>query len=214
MQTTLVLADDHPIVRSGIRRILETREDFEVVGEAANGQEVVEVVHEMQPDVALVDIQMPRLSGVDATRCIAKSDPQTRVLVLSVHDSGSCVEEALRAGAAGYLVKTAGLEEILRAVDAIRSGGSYLSPTVASHVLGVLSDPAERTPSPLRALTGRERQVLQLIAEGFSSREIAEQLGVSCKTVDTHRANLMLKLDIHKVSGLVRLAVREGLVKP
>lgn len=213
MHTRIVVADDHPIVRSGIRRIVETRGDLEVVGEAANGRELIDVVLQKKPDLALIDIEMPRFSGMDAVRSLARTSQQTKFLVLSVHDSGHCVEEAFRAGASGYVVKTDGLEEILRAIDAIRSGASYLSPGVASHVMGDVSADGLPMLSPLRVLTERERQVLQLIAEGLSTREVAERLGVAVKTVETHRANLMKKLDVHKVSGLVRLAVREGLLK-
>ena len=210
MPTTIVLADDHTIVRAGIRRLLETREDLVVVGEAANGLQAIDLVLEKKPDLILIDIQMPRLSGVDATRSIVKSGAPTRVIVLSVHQSGSAVEEVLRAGASGYLVKTGEPSELLEAIDIVQGGGRYLSPSISEAV----ATPGETPTSGLGSLTSREREVLQLIAEGMSSREIAEVLQVSLKTVDSHRSNLMEKLDIHKVSGLVRFAVREGLVEP
>jgi DNA-binding NarL/FixJ family response regulator len=214
MKTTIVVADDHQIVREGVRKLLETREDFEVVGEASDGEEAFQMVLEKKPDVALMDIWMPRLSGIDATRRIGKRGLDTKVLVLSMHASQTYVEEVLRAGAAGYIVKNAAAEDLLDAIDAVRSGASYLSPVITQQVVDAIVRPAETVPSGVAALTDREREVLQLIAEGLSSKEIAGMLGVSLKTIDSHRSNLMEKLDIHKVSGLVRFAIRTGLVEP
>jgi len=214
MQTTIVVADDHKIVREGIRKLLETRDDFKVVGEASDGEEAVQLVLEKKPDVALMDIWMPRLSGIDATRRIGKRGLDTKVLVLSMHASRSYVEEVLRAGASGYIVKNAAAQDLLNAIDAVRSGVSYLSPVITQQVVDAIARPADASPSGVAALTDREREVLQLIAEGLSSKEIAGMLGVSLKTVDSHRSNLMEKLDIHKVSGLVRFAIRTGLVEP
>ena len=214
MQTTIVVADDHKIVREGIRKLLETRDDFEVVGEASDGEEAVQLVLEKKPDVALMDIWMPRLSGIDATRRIGKRGLDTKVLVLSMHASRSYVEEVLRAGASGYIVKNAAAQDLLNAIDAVRSGVSYLSPVITQQVVDAIARPADASPSGVAALTDREREVLQLIAEGLSSKEIAGMLGVSLKTVDSHRSNLMEKLDIHKVSALVRFAIRTGLVEP
>jgi DNA-binding NarL/FixJ family response regulator len=214
MKTTIVVADDHQIVREGVRKLLETREDFEVVGEASDGEEAVQMVLEKKPDIALMDIWMPRLSGIDATRRIGKRGLDTKVLVLSMHVSQTYVEEVLRAGAAGYVVKNAAAEDLLDAIDAVRSGASYLSPVITQQVVDAIVRPAETVPSGVAALTDREREVLQLIAEGLSSKEIAGMLGVSLKTIDSHRSNLMEKLDIHKVSGLVRFAIRTGLVEP
>jgi DNA-binding NarL/FixJ family response regulator len=214
MQTTIVLADDHKIVREGIRKLLESRDDFTVVGEASDGEEAVQMVLEKKPDVALMDIWMPRLSGIDATRRIGKRGLDTKVLVLSMHASRTYVEEVLRAGAAGYIVKNAAAQDLLDAIDAVRNGVSYLSPVITQQVVEAIASPAEAVPSGVAALTDREREVLQLIAEGLSSKEIAGMLGVSLKTVDSHRSNLMEKLDIHKVSGLVRFAIRTGLVEP
>ena len=214
METTIVVVDDHKLVRDGIRRLLETRDDFRVVGEASDGEEAVALVTEKQPDVALMDIWMPRLSGIDATRRIGKRGLATRVLVLSMHESRTYVEEVLRAGAAGYIVKNAASQDLLNAIDAVCSGASYLSPTITQQVVDAIAHPGDAAPSGVTALTDREREVLQLIAEGLSSKEIAGKLGVSLKTVDSHRSNLMEKLDIHKVSGLVRFAIRTGLVEP
>lgn len=214
MPTTIVVADDHQIVREGICKLLETRSDFEVVGEASDGEEAVQLVLDRQPDVALMDIWMPRLSGIDATRRIGKRGLHTKVVVLSMHASRDYVAESLRAGAAGYIVKSAAAKDLLEAIDTVRSGASYLSPAVTRQVAGAIARRPDAPPAGIVALTDREREVLQLVAEGQSSKEIAEILGISLKTVDSHRSNLMDKLDIHKVAGLVRFAIRSGLVEP
>lgn len=213
-KTTIVVADDHKLVREGICKLLEAREDFEVVGEASDGEEAVQLVLEKKPDIALMDIWMPRLSGIDATRRIGKRGLNTKVLVLSMHESRSYVEEVLRAGAAGFIVKNAASSDLLAAIDAVCSGASYLSPAITQQVVDAIARPGDSAPSGVAALTDREREVLQLIAEGLSSKEIASMIGVSLKTVDSHRSNLMEKLNIHKVSGLVRFAIRAGLVEP
>jgi DNA-binding NarL/FixJ family response regulator len=203
METRVVLADDHRIVREGIRMLLEDRKDIHVVGEASDGEEVLRVV---------MDISMPRLSGIDATRRITESGSRAKILVLSMHESPGYVEEVLRAGASGYLLKDSASEELVQAIDAIRAGDSYLSPAITQQVVDALAHPADRPSSAVSVLSERERQVLTLIAEGLSSKEIARDLGVSLKTIESHRANLMDKLEIHKVSGLVRFAIRVGLV--
>jgi DNA-binding NarL/FixJ family response regulator len=213
MQTTILVADDHQIVRQGIKRLLSKRGDFAIVAEASDGEQAVEIASRHQPDVVLMDISMPRLSGIDATRRIAAGG-RTKVLALSMHDAQSYVEEALRAGASGYVHKNASAEDLFSAIDAVRTGESYLSPTVTQQVVDAIARPGDRPSSAVSALTQREREVLKLIADGLSSKEIAVQLGVSLKTIESHRANLMDKLDIHKVSGLVRFAVRAGLVAP
>ncbi len=213
METTILVADDHQIVRQGIRRLLSKREDFSVVAEASNGEQAVELAERKQPDVILMDISMPRMSGIDATRQISRGG-QTKILALSMHDGQSYVEEALRAGASGYVHKNASAEDLCSAIDAVRTGESYLSPTVTQQVVDAIARPGDRPSSAVSALTAREREVLKLIADGLSSKEIASKLGVSLKTIESHRANLMDKLDIHKVSGLVRFAVRAGLVAP
>ena len=213
MTTTIVVADDHKIVREGLVKLLESRDDFEVIGEASDGEEAVQMVMEKQPDVVLMDIWMPRLSGIDATRRIGKRGSSAKILVLSMHESRTYVEEVLRAGAAGYIVKNSASTDLLHAIDAVRSGASYLSPAITQQVVDAIARPGDSSPSGVSMLTDREREVLQLIAEGLSSKEIANMLGVSLKTVDSHRSNLMEKLDIHKVSGLVRFAIRSGLVE-
>ncbi len=214
METTILLADDHRLVREGLKALLESRDDFAVVGEACDGAEAVSLASQKHPDVVIMDITMPKLSGIDAARQISQNDPEAKVLVLSMHESPSYVEEVLRAGAAGYVLKNSAATDLIAAVDAIRSGDSYLSPSVTQQVVDALARPGDRGSSAVSALTEREREVLKLIADGLSSKEIAEQLGVSLKTIESHRANLMDKLDIHKVSGLVRFAIRAGLVAP
>ena len=211
--TTIVLADDHQIVREGIRRLIETRSDFEVIGEVGNGEDAVRMITERQPDIALMDINMPRVSGIEATRRLERQGIDTRVLVLSMHEDRNYVEEVLRAGASGYIVKNSSPAELLSAIDAVREGRSYLSDSITQQVVDAIAHPDGEAPAGLTVLTDREREVLQLIAEGLSSKEIAGQLGVSLKTVDSHRSNLMEKLDIHKVAGLVKFAVRAGLVE-
>jgi len=213
MQTTILVADDHQIVRQGLKRLLSKRGDFAIVAEASDGEQAVEIAGRQHPDVVLMDISMPRLSGIDATRRITAGG-RSKVLALSMHDGQSYVEEALRAGASGYVHKNASAEDLFSAIDAVRTGESYLSPTVTQQVVDAIARPGERPSSAISALTQREREVLKLIADGLSSKEIAAQLGVSLKTIESHRANLMDKLDIHKVSGLVRFAVRAGLVAP
>ncbi|MCH7600256.1 MAG: response regulator transcription factor [Myxococcales bacterium] len=212
--TTIVVADDHKIVREGLVKLLEARSDFTVIGEASDGEEAVQMVLEKQPDVVIMDIWMPRLSGIDATRRIGKQGSQAKILVLSMHESRTYVEEVLRAGASGYIVKNSASSDLLQAIDAVRSGASYLSPAITQQVVDAIARPGDSSPSGVAMLTDREREVLQLIAEGLSSKEIANMLGVSLKTIDSHRSNLMEKLDIHKVSGLVRFAIRAGLVEP
>jgi DNA-binding NarL/FixJ family response regulator len=212
--TTIVVADDHKIVREGLVKLLEGRPDFEVIGEASDGEEAVQMVLEKQPDVVIMDIWMPRLSGIDATRRIGKRGSSSKILVLSMHESRTYVEEVLRAGASGYIVKNSASSDLLQAIDAVRAGASYLSPAITQQVVDAIARPGDSSPTGVAMLTDREREVLQLIAEGLSSKEIASMLGISLKTIDSHRANLMEKLDIHKVSGLVRFAIRAGLVEP
>lgn len=212
--TTIVVADDHKIVREGLVKLLEGRSDFSVVGEAADGEEAVQMVLDKRPDVVIMDIWMPRLSGIDATRRIGKRGCPAKILVLSMHESRDYVEEVLRAGASGYIVKNAASTDLIQAIDAVRCGASYLSPAITQQVVDAIAHPGNSSPSGVAMLTDREREVLQLIAEGLSSKEIAVTLGVSLKTIDSHRSNLMEKLDIHKVSGLVRFAIRVGLVEP
>jgi DNA-binding NarL/FixJ family response regulator len=211
--TTIIVADDHKMVREGLVKLLESRQDFSVIGQASDGEEAVEMVLERKPDIVLMDINMPRLSGIDATRRIGKRGCESKVLVLSMHESRTYVEEVLRAGAAGYIVKNSASADLVQAIEAVCSGASYLSPAITQQVVQAIARPDEESRGGVAMLTDREREILQHIAEGLSSKEIASCLGVSLKTVDSHRSNLMEKLDIHKVSGLVRFAIRTGLVE-
>lgn len=212
--TTIVVADDHKLVREGIVKLLESRADFTVVAQASDGEEAVQLVIDHDPDVVLMDINMPRLSGIDATRRLGAHGTHTKVLVLSMHESRTCVEEVLRAGAAGYIVKSSASSDLMQAIEAVCEGNSYLSPSITQQVVDAIVQPTAAGHAGASVLTDREREVLTLIAEGLSSKEIAQVLGVSLKTIDSHRSNLMEKLDIHKVSGLVRFAIRAGLVEP
>jgi DNA-binding NarL/FixJ family response regulator len=213
----VLLADDHTIVREGVRLCLEAMGDIEVVAEAEDGQMAVQLAAQLRPDVAVIDLTMPRLSGVEAIRQIKRDVPQTEVVVLSVHDSEAYVVQALRAGAAGYVLKRNAATELAAAIRAAHAGQAYLHPSIARRVLddylsrihaseGSASEPYER-------LTPREREVLQLAAEGHSTRAIAGLLCLSTKTVEHHRASLMTKLGLHGQTELVKYAIRAGLVE-
>ncbi len=210
---SIVVADDHKIVREGLIRLLESREDYTVVGEASDGEEAVAVVMDKQPDVVLMDLNMPKLSGIEATRQLDRAGCRSKILVLSMQEGQGHVEEVLRAGASGFVVKNSASTDVYNAIDAVRSGASYLSPAITQHVVDAIARPEATGSSAVSILTEREREVLKLITDGLSSKEIASDLGVSLKTIDSHRSNLMKKLDIHKVSGLVRFAIRSGLVE-
>ncbi len=208
----VVIAEDHALVRAGIRRLVEDLPGMEVVAEARDGREAVELIAAHLPDVALVDITMPELNGTTAVERIRAESPGVRVLVISMHDGEDYVWEALTAGASGYLLKDASPTELELAIRAVARGGSYLSPAVSRHVVRdyVRLGGSEREQSA--RLTQRQREILQMIAEGRSNPQIASTLGVSVKTVETHRAHVMERLDIHDIAGLVRYAVRTGLV--
>lgn len=209
----ILLVDNHTLVRAGIRALLEQIPNVLVVGEAGDGREALKLVEQYRPHLALMDITMPVMNGLEATVRLVKEFPGTRVVMLSVHTDEEYVLQALRAGAVGYLLKDAGRAELEIAVAAVARGETYLSPAVSRHVVG---DYVRRTGSGtegrLETLTPRQREILQLIAEGKSTKEIASILDVSVKTVETHRAQLMERLDIHDVAGLVRYAIRTGVV--
>jgi DNA-binding NarL/FixJ family response regulator len=217
--TTIVLADDHTLVRAGLRSLLESLGSFQVVGEAADGREAVRLARQLSPDIVLMDIAMPGLNGLDATARIAREAPASRVIILSMHTAENYVLEALRAGAVGYVVKDAAVTELDLALRAVRRGERWLSPSVSHHLLDeylrlARSQPATTPGSGLDLLTVRQREILQLIAEGHSTREIASRLSISIKTAETHRAQVMERLGIHDVAGLTRFALRVGLVAP
>ncbi|HEX9283133.1 MAG TPA: response regulator transcription factor [Gemmatimonadales bacterium] len=207
----VVLAEDHTLVRKGIRAVLRQLAGVEVVAEAANGREAIELVRRHGPDVVVMDIAMSGLNGLEATARIAREFPQTRVLILSMHATEEYVAQALRAGATGYLMKGADVPEFELAIRSVARGEPYLTPAVSRHIveeyLRRVGEPSEPT-----ILTARQREILQLVAEGCSTKEIAKQLHLSVKTVEAHRGEIMNRLDIHDVAGLVRWAIRAGVV--
>jgi DNA-binding NarL/FixJ family response regulator len=210
----VILADDHQLVRAGLRALLQSFPDVEVLAECGDGHEALALVDRMQPDVLLLDVTLPGLNGLEVALRVPKASAHTRVLILSMHAGAEYVGQALRAGVAGYLIKDSAVDELRVALDAIRVGRKYLSPAISQTVLsGYLrtgDSPPER--AQLDVLTPRQREVLQLIAEGHGTREIAGRLHLSVKTVETHRSQLMERLAIHDVPGLVRFAIRVGLV--
>ncbi len=210
MAIQVLLADDHAVVRDGLRFLLEAQEDISVVGNAANGREAVRKVKELKPDVVIMDIAMPELNGIEAAHQIHETCPATRVLILSMYASTEHVRQALRAGAQGYLLKKSAGAEVAEAVRLVHAGGSYLSSEIAGTVItDYIAD--SRATNPLETLTHRERQILQLIAEGKSSAQAASSLFLSRKTVDTYRSRLMQKLGIHDLHGLIKFAIEHGL---
>jgi DNA-binding NarL/FixJ family response regulator len=210
MASRLLLADDHVIVRSGIKNLL-LNEGFEIVAEASNGQEAIKLVEKFDPDVAVLDISMPLLNGIDAAREIRAASPRTKVVVLTMHKQERFALEALRSGVAGYVLKTQATADLAQAIRTVLQGDTYLSPAISGTV--VTAALGKTTPH-LVALTPRERQVLQLIAESKTNKEIAQHLDISVKSVESHRGNLMKKLDLHGIAGLVRYAINIGLVQP
>ena len=210
----VVLADDHHLVRQGIRALLEKSEDIQVVGEASNGREAVKLVEELTPDVLVMDIAMPCLDGIQAIEQVLATNADTHIIVLSMYSDKALVQQALKNGASGYLLKASVVEELLLAVRAASKGDIYLSPTVSRSVLtDLMADSTNAAvPDPMDQLTPREREVLQLITEGHTNTAIAQQLKVSAKTVEKHRAGLMSKLGVHNLSELIRAAVKQRLV--
>lgn len=210
MSLTVVLADDHPVVRQGVRRLLE-REKFEILGEASDGLEVISLAEQLHPDVIVLDLAMPTLNGIGAVREIAKVSPRTKIILLTMYTEEHHILDALRAGVKGCVSKTQAPEHLLQAIREVCAGGVYLSPNVSGVVVQAY---LAKTETPYDPLTARERQVLQLIAEGKTTKETAVILGVSVKTAESHRTTLMQKLDIHSTADLVRYAIRRGLVEP
>lgn len=210
----MVLADDHELVRAGVRALLEGIPGVEVVGETGDGREALRLVERCRPHVLLTDISMPGLNGLDAAAKVSREHPRTRVIILSMHTDEAYILQALRSGAAGYLPKAAARAELELAITAVARGETYLSPAMSKHVVQEYLRRAASDEGPLSRLTGRHREVLQLIAEGCSTKEIAAKLGVSVKTVDKQRSQLMQRLDLHDIAGLVRFAIRTGLVQP
>lgn len=210
MPIRIVLADDHILVRQSLRSLLE-REKFQVVAEASDGQELVKLAEAQHPDIAIVDISMPTLNGIDAARELVRSCPKTKTILLTQHEEEQYVQEALEAGVRGYVLKSQVASDLVHAIQQVSRGGVYLSPGVSQAVIEAYRYKSQKAGDPLSV---RERQVLQLIAEGRSTKDVASLLGISVKTAESHRSRLMQKLDIHETASLVRYAVRRGLVQP
>jgi two-component system, NarL family, response regulator NreC len=206
----ILLADDHAVVRQGFKMILGAQPDMEIVGEAANGREAVELAEQLKPDIVVMDVAMPELNGIEATRRLVGALPHARVIALSMHKDSVYVREILRAGARGYLLKDSGAEDLVRAIRAVAGGESWLSPAVSN---AVLDDYRRHVTNPIDLLTSREREVLQMLAEGKTNKEVAVVLNLSVYTVDAHRGRIMEKLNLHSINELVRFAVRNGLIE-
>ncbi len=209
--TTVILVDDHAMMRDGIRSILEKVEGIKVVAEAGSGREAIALASKHAPDIVLIDIGMPGLNGVEATRKIRAVDPRIAVIALSMHSDERFVTGMLDAGARGYLLKTCDADELLRAIEAVQRGKVYVTSDLTHVLVDRLHADRREGPPPADALTPREREVLQLIAEGLTSKEIGARIGTTLKTVESHRTNIIGKLDLHSIADLTRYAIREGL---
>jgi len=214
----IFLADDHEVVRLGLRTLLENGTGWKVVGEASNGRDAVEKIRELKPDVVVMDLSMPQLNGLEATRQILRDAPKTAVMILSVNESEDIVHEVLSAGARGFMLKSDAGKDLLVAVEGLHQGRPFFSARVADYVLQHYhkrgSGAPEAITTPSSTLTAREREVLQLLVEGQSNKEVAASLGIGVKTAEAHRANLMKKLGVHSMSELVRYAIRNKIVEP
>lgn len=209
-----VIADDHAIVREGLRRLLESEGDIQVLAEAADGREVLEAVAKHHPEVVILDITMPKLGGLETLERLRAQHPSVKVVLLSIHGDPPFIQAAVSLGADGYVLKSGRVSEVLSAVRAVVKGGSYFSPPVAKEIVQQLRTPGRNAAEPFSVLSSREREVLQLIAEGLSAKEIAADLGISTKTVEAHRTSVMRKLGARKATELVRYALRHGLIEP
>lgn len=210
MPIQVLLADDHPIVREGFKTLLE-REGLQVVGEASDGHEAVRLARTLHPDVAVLDLSMPLLNGLQAAQEILRASPRTRTILLTMYTEDHYVLEAVRIGIRGYVVKRQAVTDLVQAIREVANGAIYLSPSVSQAVVQAYLGRTELPPDPL---SSRERQVLQLVAEGKTTKEIAQLLGISTKTAESHRSRIMEKLDIHETAGLVRYAIRRGVIQP
>jgi DNA-binding NarL/FixJ family response regulator len=220
-KTRILIADDHDVVRSGLRMLLRSSPDFSIVAEAADGEEAVRLVEKHKPDIAILDISMPKVDGIEATKMIRKNSPDVKIIILTVHEDEEYVYEILKAGASGYLLKNVGKKEIFEAVRSAMTGERFFSPGISRMIIDGFVKRANEQVQPedknhqsgKQQLTKREIEILQYIAQGYTSRQIADTLCLSFRTINTHRANLMQKLDIHETAGLVRHAINAGLVK-
>jgi DNA-binding NarL/FixJ family response regulator len=211
---SLLVADDHSIVRAGIRHLAEAEDDIKVCAEASDGLEALEQTEKHHPDVVILDVSMPRLSGLEALERIRAKYPNVKTILFSIHSEPPIVQNAVSLGTDGYLLKSAHTDEIVSAIRAVMRGGSYFSPTVAREIADQIRDPRPPGEQPFSILSGREREVLHLIAEGLAAKEIGGQLHISTKTVEAHRTSLMRKLGVRKATELVRYALRHGLIEP
>ncbi len=211
MTIRILLADDHKIMRAGLCSLLDRQPEMEVVAEAENGRQAVQLAVEHRPDVVIMDVSMPELNGIEATRQIIAAVPETRIIALSMYSDKRFVVGMLQAGAAGFLLKDCASQDLARAINAVAAGKNYLSPEIAGVMIEDYVHRFTVADATTQVLTAREREVLQLIAEGWATREIAARLYVSVKTVETHRRKIMKKLDIHSVADLTKYAIREGL---
>lgn len=208
----VLLAEDHTLVRAGIRALLRDIPGIEVIGEAGDGQTALRLVEELQPDLVIMDIGLPELNGLQATAAISESYPAVKVLILSMHDNEEFVLKALKSGVSGYMLKDSSTQELKFAIESIARGEIYLSPVISRQVVANYIHRVNGRPDPLSVLTPRQRQVLQLIAQGYTTKKIALELNISMSSADTHRTRLMERLDIHDIAGLVRFAIQNGLV--
>lgn len=208
----ILLADDHALIRTGIRNLLEGRKDFAIVGEASDGEEVLRQVIALKPDIVIVDISMPKVSGIDATKHIKERFPDIRVLVLTMHENPEYVYQIFKSGASGYLLKNTGKEELIEAIRAVSQGKKFVSPHVSEIMISeyIRKANARDEGSEGTQLTKREREILELIARGMNNQQIADKLFISPRTVDTHRTNIMQKLNVHDAANLVRYALEHG----
>ncbi|MFC1591660.1 response regulator [Thermodesulfobacteriota bacterium] len=216
MNIKVVLADDHAVVRDGVKAVIERKgKDIQIIGEAENGKEVLEMARRRPADVFVLDISMPVLNGIETTDRLKKINPEYKVIILSMHDSRAYVEKALQAGAEGYILKKGATEEVIHAIREVYMGERYLSPRIAKHVIqGFLENKREiNRDMPFAKLTRREREILQLLAEGLSSKEIAKKLSISTNTAHVHSNNIMQKINIHNRADLVRFALKEGIIQ-
>jgi len=211
---SVLIADDHGIVREGLRRLLESEQDLKVIGEARDGREVLDEVEKHRPHVVVLDITMPRLGGLETLERLRARHPDVKVVLLSVHGDPPFIQSAIALGADGYILKNGRAAEVVTAVREVMNGGSYFSPAVAREIVDQLRSPRPASNEPFSLLSGREREVLHLIADGLSAKEIATELEISTKTVEAHRTSLMRKLGVRKATELVRYALRHGLIEP
>ncbi len=212
MSVRIFLADDHSVLRDGLEMLLETQPDFEVIGAAANGREAIEQIQQLEPNIAILDIAMPEVNGLDVARHVNRNCPKTQVIMLSMHRTTEHIIQALEAGARGYVLKESVSEDVIGAIRAVHAGGRYLSQAVSCVAVDYYVRLVGSRSSPLERLNEREREVLRALAEGQTSSEIAEQMGLSPKTVDNYRSSIMQKLDIHHLPGLVKFAIQHGVI--